>query len=108
MCWGVAEYRKTGALLGSITELCGKGVLPETAGWSVMMRAMSAFSPVSLRSSDGISMCVCVCACVRNELVVFMTLAYPHVSSFHTMPVLYTSTHTHASSNHLGTANRQV
>ena len=50
MCWGVAEYRKTGALLGSITELRGKGVLPETAGWSVKMRVMSAFSPIGLRS----------------------------------------------------------
>ena len=53
MCWGVAEYRKMEALLGSITEYCGKGVLPETAGWSVMMW-----------SSNGIKMCVCVCVCM--------------------------------------------
>ena len=56
MCWGVAEYRKMEALLGSITEYCGKGVLPETAGWSVMMW-----------SSNGIKMCVCVCVCVCTE-----------------------------------------
>ena len=30
--------------------------------------------------------------CVRNELQVCTTLAYPHITSFHTMPVLYTST----------------
>ena len=37
--------------------------------------------------------CVCVCmrACVRNELEVCTTLAYPHISSFRTMP----STGTH-------------
>ena len=36
--------------------------------------------------------CVCVCVCVWNELEVCATLAYPHISSFCTMPVLYTST----------------
>ena len=34
----------------------------------------------------------CVCVCVRDELEVCATLAYPHISSFRTMPVLYTST----------------
>ena len=38
--------------------------------------------------------CVCVCVCGQNELEVCTTLPYPH-SSFCTMPVLYTSTHTH-------------
>ena len=63
--------------------------------------AVSAFSPISLRSSNGVSvcvcvcgryMCVCVCACVcgRNELEVCTMLAYLHISSFCTMLVLYT------------------
>ena len=42
---------------------------------------------------------VCVCACVRvcvqKELEVFIVLAYLHIGSFRTMPVLYTSTNTH-------------
>ena len=85
--------------------------------------AMSTFSPVGSRSSNGMRMCVCVCVCVRvracvracvcvcvcgrNELEVCSTLAYPPISSFRTMPVLYTRTRTHASSNHLRTANRR-
>ena len=32
--------------------------------------------------------CVCVCVCGGNELEVWTTLAYPHISSFRTMPVL--------------------
>ena len=36
--------------------------------------------------------CVCVCVCVWNKLEVCTTLAYPHISSFRTMPVLHTST----------------
>ena len=38
--------------------------------------------------------CVRACVCGRNELEVCTTLAYPHISSFRTMPVLYTSTRT--------------
>ena len=34
-------------------------------------------------------------------------LKYPHISSFRNMPMLYTSTRTHASSNHLRTATRR-
>ena len=49
------------------------------------------FSPVGSPSSNGMRMCVCG----RNELEVCSTLAYPHISSFCAMPVLYTSTHTH-------------
>ena len=63
----------------------------------VQSPAMSTFSPVGSRSSDG------VCVCGWNELEVCTTMAYPHISSLCTMPVLYTSTHTHASSNHLRT-----
>ena len=37
-----------------------------------------------------VCVCVCVCVCGRNELEVCTTLAYPHISSFCTMPVLYT------------------
>ena len=43
-------------------------------------------------------MCVCVreresvCECGWNELEVCTMLAYPHISSFCTMPMLYTST----------------
>ena len=48
---------------------------------------------------------VCVCVCVRNELEICTTLAFQHISSFRTMSALYTSTRTHASSNHLRTAN---
>ena len=46
--------------------------------------------------------CVCMRVCMRgqNELEVCTMLAYPHISSLHTMPVLYRSTRTHASSNH--------
>ena len=85
--------------------------------------AMSTFSPFGLRCSNGTRMCVCVCVCacvgvfvcVRihmrahawNKLEVCTTLAYPHINLFHTMPVLYTSTRMHTSSNHLRTANRQ-
>ena len=35
---------------------------------------------------------MCVCVCGLNELEVCTTLAYPHVSSFRTMPALYAST----------------
>ena len=38
--------------------------------------------------------CVCVCVCGRNEPEVCTMLAYPHMSSFHVMPVL-THKHTH-------------
>ena len=52
-----------------------------------------------------VCVCVCVCGCVgvcvRNEPEVCTTLAYPHISSFCARPVLYPSTHMHASSNHL-------
>ena len=72
-------------------------------------RAMSTFSPVGSLSANGMKLCVCVCVCVcvcgRNELEVCTTLAYLRIGSFRTMPVLYTSTRTHASSNHLRTAN---
>ena len=57
----------------------------------VCVCAMSTISHVGSRSSNGMRMCVCVCG--RNELEVCITLAYPHISSFRTMPVLYTSTH---------------
>ena len=62
--------------------------------------AMFSFSPIGSRSSNDMKICVCVCAraraCVwgRNELEVCSTLAYPHKSSFRTVPVLYTNTHT--------------
>ena len=49
---------------------------------------MSTFSPIGSWSSNGMSVCVCG----RNELEVCTTLAYPHISSFHT--------HTHTSPNH--------
>ena len=52
--------------------------------------AMSTFSPVG-------SWYESVCVCGRNELEVCSTLAYPHISSFCAMPVLYTSTCAHAS-----------
>ena len=50
---------------------------------------------VCARARAFVCVCVCACACVcgRNELEVCTTLAYPHISSFRTMPVLYTSTH---------------
>ena len=63
----------------------------------VCSSAMSTFSPLSSWSSSGMKMCVCVCVCGWNELEVCTTLALPHINSFRTMPVLYTSprTHTH-------------
>ena len=66
--------------------------------------AVSTFSPISSRSSNGMRMCMCVCVCVclcvcvcargQNELEVCTTLAYPHISSFPTMPV-YNHAHIH-------------
>ena len=53
------------------------------------------------------NVCVCVYVCGQNEVEVCTTLAYPRISSFHTEPVLYTSTCTHASSNHLRIVNRR-
>ena len=71
--------------------------------------AVSTFSPVGLRSSDCMRVCVCVsqcvwvracvracvhacvCVCGRNELNVHATLAYPRISSFR---VMYTITRT--------------
>ena len=91
-----------------------------------VLLAMSTFSPIGLRSSNGMRMCmchsvcacvcvcvcacacmfVCVCVCMRvcmracvcgwNELNVYATLAYPRISSFSSLG---------ASSNHLRTAN---
>ena len=82
---------------------------------------MSTFSPVGLRSSNGmgmcvsqcvcvclracvharacvcVSVCVCVCVCVclcvreRNELNVYTTLAYSRISSFR---AIHKHTHT--------------
>ena len=75
--------------------------------------AVFTFSPISSWSSNGMRMCACVCMCVCvcvcvcvcererervhcgwNELEVCNTLACPHISSFHTLPV-YTHKHTH-------------
>ena len=36
-----------------------------------------------------------MCVCGQNELEVCTTLAYPRISSFRTLPVLYMDTHTH-------------
>ena len=53
---------------------------------NIDLMAMSTFSPVGLRSSNGMRECVCVCVCVcvcgRNELNLCTTLAYPHVYQF--------------------------
>ena len=61
--------------------------------------AMSTFSPVGSRSSNGMRMCerACVraCVCVRNELEICTTLAYQHISSFRSMPVPQAHAHTH-------------
>ena len=72
---------------------------------------MSTFSPIGLQSSNGMRMCVslcmcacvracvcvcacmcacarvcaCVCVCGRNELNIYATLAYPRISSYHTV-----------------------
>ena len=66
---------------------------------SLAIWAMSAFSPVGSRSSNSMRMCVCVCVSVsvwrQNELEVCNTLAYPHISSFRTMPVSYTHLRAH-------------
>ena len=52
--------------------------------------------------------CMCVCVCRWHGLEVCTTLAYPHISSCLTMPVYtHKHTHTHASSYHLRTMNRQ-
>ena len=45
--------------------------------------------------------------CGWNELEVCTTMHYPHISSFRAMPLLYTSTRTHSSSNCLRTVNQQ-
>ena len=49
---------------------------------------MSTFSPIG----SGPQM-VCLCVCGWNELEVCTTLAYPHISSFHIMPVLHAHSH---------------
>ena len=101
---------------------------------SVDILAVSTFSPVGLQSSDGMGMCVsqCVCVCVYVHVCVHVfvcvcdsvcvcvchslcvcvdgtnltyTLRWHIHVSVHSM--LYTSTRTHASSNHLRTANRR-
>ena len=51
------------------------------------MSAISTFSSIGLWPTNS----VCVCVCGGNELKVCATLAYPHISSFSTMPV-YTHT----------------
>ena len=64
--------------------------------------AMSTFSPVGSRSSNGMRMCVCVRACVDG-----MNLKYAlrwHIHMYQFIPC-YASTRT--SSNHLRTANRR-
>ena len=58
---------------------------------TLIFLAMSTFSPVGSRSSNGMRMCVCG----WNELEICTTLAYPHISSFCTMPVPQAHTHTH-------------
>ena len=45
------------------------------------------------RERESVCTHACMCVCGRNELEVCTTLAYPHISSFRTMPVLHTSTH---------------
>ena len=60
-------------------------------------------SALSVRGPQMVWECVCVCG--QNELEVCTMLAYPDISSVCTMPVLYTSIHTHASSNHLRILN---
>ena len=57
--------------------------------WQCPLLAPSVHSPQMVWE------CACMRVCVRNVLEVCTTLAYPHISSFCTMPVLYTSTHTH-------------
>ena len=78
---------------------------------------MSTFNPVGLRSSnsmrmcvshcacvcvlawvhacvcvcDSVCVCVCVCVCGWNQLNVYTTLAYPHISSF---SAIHKHTHT--------------
>ena len=92
-----------------VTEIHRMPFLEQIDSQCVLCAAMSTFSPVSSRSSDGIRMCVyvcvCVCVCGRNELQVCTMLAYPHISSFRTMSVRYTSTRTDTSSNHLRITN---
>ena len=66
-------------------------------GETAIMYGMFAFSPVGSWSSNGIRTCVCVrvCVCGRNELEVCSTLGYPHIGSFHTVPVPQAHAHTH-------------
>ena len=64
--------------------------------------AISTFSPIGLLSSNGLTVCVCVCVCVCVDGCGIFT----YISSFRTVPV-YTRKRTHASSNHLRTANRR-
>ena len=50
---------------------------------------MSTFSPIGSLASN----CMRMCVCVWTEWTWSTTLAYPHISSYRTMPVLYTQTH---------------
>ena len=78
---------------------CSVSVLSSV--WYHRQWAVSNFSPIGLLSSNGMRMCVlvlvCVLVCVWTEWTSCTTLAYPHISSFRAVPVLYTSTRTHAS-----------
>ena len=79
--------------LGQTDPLWKQASLQESLGPLLAnTSAASTFSPISLRSSNGVCACVCLCACVcgRNELEVCTMLAYLHISSFRTMIVLYT------------------
>ena len=76
--------------------------LPQTPTHTLMCTlVVSTFSPVGLLSSDGLRMCVCVCVDGMNLKYVLRW----HISTYQFIPS--TSTHTHASSNHLRIANRQ-
>ena len=57
---------------------------------------------VCARARARVCVYVCVCARARNELEVRTTLAVPHLSSFCTMPVLYTRTHAFKDSERTG------
>ena len=46
-----------------------------------------------VRARACVRACVRVCVCGRNELEVCTTLAYPQISSFRAVPVLYTQAH---------------
>ena len=59
------------------------------------MTAMSTFSPVGSRSSNGMRMCVCVCVCVDGMNLKYTVHWHIHISVHSILCQCYTQAHAH-------------